>query len=462
MPAGGRQKFLLPPIVTVVYNIKKGGVTMRAELWQEQRLQLSLTKELVQAIELLQYSALDLEAFLYEQSLENPFLEIRRGRMRRRTSRTDKDRKQWLENISGRTETLAGHLLAQLPGLMLPAKEERMVRHLIAALDEDGYLRVPLAELAARFSVSEQEVERALRFVQSLDPPGVGARDLAECLLLQLERRPERDELAETIVRHHFVAFAEKAWKTLAKQLGVSLGELQRVFELIRTLEPRPGIHYANETPHFIVPDLIVTRQADGGWIVTYNDDIHPELGWNKEYERHIVAVGDRHAERFMKEKYRQFTWLAKSLEQRKQTLVHLMGIIIDRQRSCFESGLSALKPMTMREVAEELGVHESTVSRAVRHKYVQTPFGTIELRRFFSSAATAGAGETASSVQVKAIIQTLISAEDRRAPLSDQQLADLLRDQHGIAISRRTVAKYREQLRIPSSAKRKQYTSLP
>ncbi|OQP07527.1 RNA polymerase factor sigma-54 [Geobacillus sp. 46C-IIa] len=434
---------------------------MRAELRQEQRLQLALTKELVQAIELLQYSALDLEAFLYERSLENPFLEIRRSRVRQRAHRTERDQKQWLENIGGRRETLAGHLLSQLPSLKLADRDERIVRHLITALDEDGYLRVPLAELAVRFSVLEQELEHGLRLVQSLDPPGVGARDLAECLLLQLERLPERDELAETIVRHHFVSFAEKSWKTLAKQLGVGLGELQRVFELIRTLEPRPGIHYSSDTPPLVVPDVIVARGADGDWVVAYNDDIHPELGWNRGYEQRIAASGDRQAEQFIKEKYRQFAWLAKSLEQRKQTLLQLMGVIVERQRPCLEFGLSALKPMTMREVAEDLGVHESTVSRAVRHKYVQTPFGTVELRRFFSSAATAEAGETASSVQVKAIIQTLISAEDRQTPLSDQQLADLLRERHGIAISRRTVAKYREQLRIPSSAKRKQYTNL-
>ncbi|MBB6281917.1 RNA polymerase factor sigma-54 [Geobacillus subterraneus] len=434
---------------------------MRAELRQEQRLQLALTKELVQAIELLQYSALDLEAFLYERSLENPFLEIRRSRVRQRAHRTERDQKQWLENIGGRRETLAGHLLSQLPSLKLADRDERIVRHLITALDEDGYLRVPLAELAVRFSVLEQELEHGLRLVQSLDPPGVGARDLAECLLLQLERLPERDELAETIVRHHFVSFAEKSWKTLAKQLGVGLGELQRVFELIRSLEPRPGIHYSSDTPPLVVPDVIVARGADGDWVVAYNDDIHPELGWNRGYEQRIAASGDRQAEQFIKEKYRQFAWLAKSLEQRKQTLLQLMGVIVERQRPCLEFGLSALKPMTMREVAEDLGVHESTVSRAVRHKYVQTPFGTVELRRFFSSAATAEAGETASSVQVKAIIQTLISAEDRQTPLSDQQLADLLRERHGIAISRRTVAKYREQLRIPSSAKRKQYTNL-
>ncbi|TRY43205.1 RNA polymerase factor sigma-54 [Geobacillus sp. LEMMJ02] len=435
---------------------------MRAELWQEQRLQLSLTKELVQAIELLQYSAVDLEAFLYEQSLENPFLEIRRTRVRQRPSRTERDQKQWLENIGARAETLVGHLLSQLPALKLADREERIVRYLIASLDEDGYLRVPLAELTARFSASEQEMERGLRLVQSLDPPGVGARDLAECLLLQLERLPERDELAEMIVRYHFVPFAEKSWKTLAKQLGVSLGELQRVFELIRTLEPRPGIHYSSETPPLVVPDVIVVRGAEGDWMAAYNDDIHPELGWNRDYERRIAASGDRHAEQFIKEKYRQFTWLAKSLEQRKQTLLHLTAVIIDRQRSCLEFGLSALKPMTMREVAEELGVHESTVSRAVRHKYVQTPFGTVELRRFFSNAATAAGDEAASSARVKAIIEALISEEDRRAPLSDQQLADLLRDRHGIAISRRTVAKYREQLRIPSSAKRRQYIGLP
>ncbi|WJQ00052.1 RNA polymerase factor sigma-54 [Geobacillus stearothermophilus] len=433
---------------------------MRAELWQEQRLQLSLTKELVQAIELLQYSALDLEAFLYERSLENPFLEIRRTRVRQRPSRTERDQKQWLENIGARAETLVGHLLSQLPALKLADREERIVRYLIASLDEDGYLRVPLAELAARFSASEQEMERGLRLVQSLDPPGVGARDLAECLLLQLERLPERDELAETIVRDHFIPFAEKSWKTLSKQLGVSLGELQRVFELIRTLEPRPGIHYSSETPPLVVPDVIVTRKGDGDWIVAYNDDNHPELGWNREYERRIAASSDRHAEQFIKEKYRQFTWLAKSLEQRKQTLLRLMAVIVERQRPCLEFGFAALKPMTMREVAEELGVHESTVSRAARHKYVQTPFGTIELRRFFSNAATVKETiEVASSAQVKSIIQELIAAEDRQAPLSDQQLADLLHGRYGIAISRRTVAKYREQLRIPSSAKRKQYT---
>ncbi|ASS87050.1 RNA polymerase factor sigma-54 [Geobacillus lituanicus] len=433
---------------------------MRAELWQEQRLQLSLTKELVQAIELLQYSALDLEAFLYERSLENPFLEIRRTRVRQRPSRTERDQKQWLENIGARAETLGGYLLSQLPALKLADREERIVRYLIASLDEDGYLRVPLAELAERFSASIQEMEWGLRLVQSLDPPGVGARDLAECLLLQLERLPERDELAETIVRDHFIPFAEKSWKTLSKQLGVSLGELQRVFELIRSLEPRPGIHYSSETPPLVVPDVIVTRKGDGDWIVAYNDDIHPELGWNREYERRIAASSDRHAEQFIKEKYRQFTWLAKSLEQRKQTLLRLMAVIVERQRPCLEFGFAALKPMTMREVAEELGVHESTVSRAARHKYVQTPFGTIELRRFFSNAATVKETiEVASSAQVKAIIQELIAAEDRQAPLSDQQLADLLHGRYGIAISRRTVAKYREQLRIPSSAKRKQYT---
>jgi RNA polymerase sigma-54 factor len=433
---------------------------MRAELWQEQRLQLSLTKELVQAIELLQYSALDLEAFLYEQSLENPFLEIRRSRAQGRGGRTDKDPKQWLENIGARTETLAGHLLAQLPGLKLEKRDERAARYVIASLDEDGYLRVPLDELAARFSMSEQEAERGLRLVQTLDPPGVGARGLAECLLLQLKRRPERDELAETIVRDHFLPFAEKAWKALAKQLGVGLGELQRVFELIRTLDPRPGLQYANEAPPLVVPDLLVGRGPDGEWFIAYNEAVHPELGWNREYEQRVAASGDPQAERFAKEKYRQFAWLAKSLEQRKQTLLRLMAVIVERQRPCLEFGLAALKPMTMREVAEELGVHESTVSRAVRHKYVQTPFGTIELRRFFSNAATAKETiEAASSAQVKAIIQELIAAEDRQAPLSDQQLADLLRGRYGIAISRRTVAKYREQLRIPSSAKRKQYT---
>uniref|UniRef100_C5D7M8 RNA polymerase, sigma 54 subunit, RpoN n=1 Tax=Geobacillus sp. (strain WCH70) TaxID=471223 RepID=C5D7M8_GEOSW len=434
---------------------------MRAELLQEQRLKLSLTKELTQAIELLQYSAVELQSFLYEQSLENPFLEIRDYRLKRNfRNLSDKEKQQWIENMSTYSETLSSYLTAQLPALSLSEHEERIVHYMIACLDEDGYLRVNIEEIAERFAISKQEAEKALQIIQSLEPAGVGARNLQECLYLQLKRLPYRDEFAEQIIQHHFSLFVEKAWKTLAKQLGVDIASLQRVWDLIRTLEPRPGIHYTKERPHFIVPDIIVQRSEEGDWRIFYNEDVHPELIWNRGYEQKISSCQDGQVHAFVKDKYRQFLWLAKSLEQRKQTLLNIMHVIVDKQKQCFETGFAALKPLTMREVAEELGIHESTVSRAVKNKYVQAPFGTVELRRFFSSAVSSVYmdEDAASSVKVKMFIRQLIEQENKQEPLSDQKLADLLHEQYGVVISRRTVAKYREQLHIPSSAKRKQY----
>ncbi|GLH64357.1 RNA polymerase factor sigma-54 [Parageobacillus sp. G301] len=434
---------------------------MRAELLQEQRLKLSLTKELTQAIELLQYSAVELQSFLYEQSLENPFLEIRDYRLKRNfRNLSDKEKQQWIENMSTYSETLSSYLTAQLPALSLSEHEERIVHYMIACLDEDGYLRVNIEEIAERFAISKQEAEKALQIIQSLEPAGVGARNLQECLYLQLKRLPYRDEFAEQIIQHHFSLFVEKAWKTLAKQLGVDIASLQRVWDLIRTLEPRPGIHYTKERPHFIVPDIIVQRSEEGDWRIFYNEDVHPELIWNRVYEQKISSCQDGQVHAFVKDKYRQFLWLAKSLEQRKQTLLNIMHVIVDKQKQCFETGFAALKPLKMREVAEEIGIHESTVSRAVKNKYVQTPFGTVELRRFFSSAVSSVYmdEDAASSVKVKMFIKQLIEQENKQQPLSDQKIADLLHEQYGVVISRRTVAKYREQLHIPSSAKRKQY----
>ncbi|MBA2875730.1 RNA polymerase factor sigma-54 [Thermaerobacillus caldiproteolyticus] len=432
---------------------------MRAELLQEQRLRLSLTKELTQAIELLQYSTLELRSFLYEQSLDNPFLEIndhKPGQSYKSLSHQEK--RNVIENISVRSETLTSYLLSQLHSMSLSPKTRHILRYLINSLDDAGYLRTDMKDVAAHLAVSEDEVEEAVQLLQSLEPAGVGARSLQECLYLQLQRLPERNLLAEQIVSQHFSLFVEKAWKALSKQLHVDITDLQQVWDLIRTLEPRPGSHYTKIEPHFIVPDFVIERSEEGLRLL-FNDEILPELIWNREYEKKLACRQDEQVELFIKEKYRQFLWLTKSLEQRKQTLVSVMTEILERQKQCFEKGLTALKPLTMREIADALNIHESTVSRAVKNKYVQTPFGTVELRYFFtSSLSSVSADEEASATKTKALIKQLIEAENKREPLSDQKIADMLHEQHGIAISRRTVAKYREQLYIPSSAKRKQY----
>jgi RNA polymerase sigma-54 factor len=432
---------------------------MRAELLQQQQLKLSLTKELTQAIELLQYSTLELRSFLYEQSLENPFLEIRDNKRTEKYKRLHKqEKKDVIENIGTSSETLASYLSMQLSMAQLSPEQRRIMNYLIYSLDEDGYLRITESEIADHLAVTVEAVQQAIRMLQSLEPAGVGARSLQECLYLQLVRLPKRNELAERIVSNYFLMFAEKAWKTLAKQLNVDIKEIQQVADLICTLQPRPGSHYAKAESPFIAPDLIVERGAEG-FCVLLNDEVVPQLIWNSSYEKKISRRRDEQIEQFIKEKYQQFEWLVKSLEQRKQTLVNVMNKIVEKQAECFEKGFSALKPLTMREVAEALNIHESTVSRTVKNKYVQTPYGTVELRYFFSSAISlANASEDASAAQAKALIKQLIEQENKSAPLSDQKLAELLYEKYEIVISRRTVAKYREQLNIPSSAKRKRY----
>jgi len=432
---------------------------MKTELLQQQQLKLSLTKELTQAIELLQYSSLELRSFLHEQSLENPFLEIKEPNRAEIPKRYyNRERKNNIENISASSETLASYLKMQLSLVKLSSEEQRLVNYLIASLDDDGYLRIDAGEVAARLAVPSAVVERAIEIVQSLEPAGVGARGLQECIYLQLLRLPKRNMLAEQIISNYFSLFAEKAWKTLSKLMNINIKEIQEVADLVCTLQPRPGIRFTKEQSQFIVPDLIVERHG-GEFHVYVNDEIFPQLMWNSTYEKKISRLQDDQTEKFIKEKYQQFEWLLKSLDQRKQTLIRVMNKIIDKQIECFQKGFSALKPLTMREIAEELNVHESTVSRAVKNKYVQTPYGMVELRQFFSSAVSvANASEDASAALAKAMIKQLIDSEDKRTPLSDQSLADLLREKHQILLSRRTVAKYREQLSIPSSAKRKRY----
>jgi len=432
---------------------------MKTELLQQQQLKLSLTKELTQAIELLQYSSLELRSFLHEQSLENPFLEIKEPNRAEIPKRYyNRERKNNIENISASSETLASYLKMQLSLVKLSSEEQRLVNYLIASLDDDGYLRIDAGEVAARLAVPSAVVERAIEIVQSLEPAGVGARGLQECIYLQLLRLPKRNMLAEQIISNYFSLFAEKAWKTLSKLMNINIKEIQEVADLVCTLQPRPGIRFTKEQSQFIVPDLIVERHG-GEFHVYVNDEIFPQLMWNSTYEKKISRLQDDQTEKFIKEKYQQFEWLLKSLDQRKQTLIRVMNKIIDKQIECFQKGFSALKPLTMREIAEELNVHESTVSRAVKNKYVQTPYGMVELRQFFSSAVSvANASEDASAALAKARIKQLIDSEDKRTPLSDQSLADLLREKHQILLSRRTVAKYREQLSIPSSAKRKRY----
>ncbi|MBW7652031.1 RNA polymerase factor sigma-54 [Anoxybacillus sp. ST4] len=420
---------------------------MEMQLTQKQELKIALTKELVQAIELLQYSTLELQSLLHEQALENPFIELKE---RKRNERTDSMR--YIENVSVFNRSLASHLHAQLVGMRLCHEQKKALDYLIASLDESGYLHTTVAEAARHLQLEETIVCEALHLLRSLEPAGVGAENLPHCLYLQLIRLPQRDELAETIVMQHFEPFVNKKWKEIKTMLRVELADLQRVWELIRTLHPRPGSLYNDGQLTYIVPDVIVSYDH-GVWTVTINDEMTPTVVWNEAYERK-VHTDDPSVQTYIEEKRQQFQWIQRCLAQRSTTIEQIAWQLLDKQRDYFEKGPLYIKPLTMRDIAKELHIHESTVSRAVKHKYMQTPHGLIDMRRLFTS----GVDEQVAQEKVKHFIAELIKNENGQKPLSDQKIADLLEERYNICVARRTVAKYREQLHIPPASKRKQY----
>ncbi len=420
---------------------------MEMQLTQKQELKIALTKELVQAIELLQYSTLELQSLLHEQALENPFIELKE---RKRNERTDSMR--YIENVSVFNRSLASHLHAQLVGMRLCNEQKKALDYLIASLDESGYLHTTVAEAARHLQLEETIVCEALHLLRSLEPAGVGAENLPHCLYLQLTRLPQRDELAETIVMQHFEPFVNKKWKEIKTILRVELADLQRVWELIRTLHPRPGSLYNDGQLTYIVPDVIVSYDH-GVWKVTINEEMIPTVVWNGAYERK-VHTDDPSVQTYIEEKRQQFQWIQRCLAQRSTTIEQIAWQLLDKQRDYFEKGPLYIKPLTMRDIAKELHIHESTVSRAVKHKYMQTPHGLIDMRRFFTS----GVDEQVAQEKVKHFIAELIKNENGQKPLSDQKIADLLEERYNICVARRTVAKYREQLHIPPASKRKQY----
>ncbi|HEY4554366.1 MAG TPA: RNA polymerase factor sigma-54 [Bacillaceae bacterium] len=443
---------------------------MEAGLWQQQTLSLTMTQELQQAIAILQYSAQELTSFLEMKAMENPLIQLetpiikaidpRYDRVRKRkTAIAEPDEKKWLEQIAESGGTLADHLFSQLGMKALSKPYRRLAEQFIYNLDRNGYLTITVEEAAANCGVSEGEAEECLRMIQSLDPPGAAARSLQECLLLQAQRNSETPAIVTAILRDHFNDFAEKKWKPISTKLSVSLTDIQEAADFIKTFEPRPGSHYDDARPEYVIPDLILYK--DGGKLELQLFEKHlPSVRYQSDYYSQMASRADQQVKQFLNEKRQDYRWIMRSLEQRKTTLLKVGMAILEAQQDFFLKGPHFLRPLTMKDVAMQVGVHESTVSRAIRGKFIQTPCGMYELKIFFSQAlqgAESGEGETASASQAKAMISEMIEGEDKRKPLSDQQLAAMLKEK-GMALSRRTVAKYREQLRIPSSSKRKRY----
>lgn len=360
-----------------------------------------------------------------------------------------------------RQTSLREHLRAQAGLLRLSVRDRIVVETLIDAIDDAGYLRTPLDEIAPCCPIQplpdEDELRIALRHVQSMDPPGVAARDVAECLQLQLQVRrsqTSRDhgqsdslfDLAQNLVRHHLAALAQHDFAALQKTLGCSAQDLQAAVQLLRSLSPRPGSSFDADSTQYVVADVIVRRRS-GKWTALINPEVVPRV---RIHHRHVELMrGTREPDGRIAECMKEARWLVRNVQQRFQTIQQVAQAIVDHQSRYFDYGEMAMRPLTLAEIAARTGMHESTVSRVTSRKYMATARGLLEFKRFFSSHVSTAAGTPCSATAVRAVIQELVQSENPQAPLSDIRLTRLL-EQRGIRVARRTVSKYRDAMRIP------------
>jgi RNA polymerase sigma-54 factor len=468
---------------------------MKHSLHLTQTQKLIMTPRLQQALKLLQVPTLELQQILKQEVLQNPLLEevdevadqediareesadeknneeaedpaqedpidwseyLQDGQFDRPYVPQSETSEEFLEKVPVTRATLAESLIEQLHFLDLPAETMRIAEFLVGSLDERGWVVTPMDEIVESLGSPLEEVEKVLRVVQALEPPGVAARDLRECLLLQLEARDDSDSMAYEMIRDHFEHLVNRRFPEIARLMKATVVEVQQAADEIATLHPRPGTLVSSEDPKYVTPDLLVER-VDEEYVVMLNDRNVPRLRISSAYEgviaankRKADAVTDEQKEtrEFIQGKLASAKWLIQTIEQRRRTMIKVMNCIVREQREFFDKGIAFLRPLTLAAVARQIDMHESTVSRVCSAKYVQTPRGVFELKFFFSSGLATDDGEDVSARTAKDIIKGLIDEEDKTDPLSDQRIAELLHER-GLQIARRTVAKYREAMQI-------------
>ena len=461
---------------------------------------LALTPQLQQSIRLLQLSTLELEQELEKYLQENPLLEredgeyaaahtvsdlpdsgaaeVRQEDTEAPATASSSEEESWLgdteeggyssssgsfddddsdfQDVQAATTSLREHLSWQLGLMCISPRDRVLVQCLIDALDDDGYLTQSLEELAESLppeqEIEPEELQIALQHLQHFDPTGVGARNAQECLALQLEALPEdrTRELALRIVRNHLDLLAGRDFAKLKKLAECDDEQLREAQFLIRSLNPRPGAKYAALDARYITPDVVV-RKVRGQWVVNINSDAYPRLRINSLYSQ----ILSKHRGSGLSGQLQEARWLIKNVQQRFDTILRVAQSIVDRQRQFFDHGEVAMRPLVLREIADTLGLHESTVSRVTTQKYMATPRGIFELKYFFGSHVATEAGGACSATAIRALIKQLVGAEDAKKPLSDSQISEVL-GQQGIVVARRTIAKYRESLNIPPVKLRK------
>ncbi|MFC7371009.1 RNA polymerase factor sigma-54 [Fictibacillus iocasae] len=430
----------------------------------QQNLSLVMTAELRQAIAVLQYPGYELASFLQEQANENPLIEvieppgiIGKSPSSRKSSSSAGMPVSFEEYMSS-TETLHDTLLKQSILLSLSEKERRMLNFLLLSIDDNGYLTVSAAEAAQHLGASEEIVDKLIVHIHQMEPAGIGARSLQECLLLQLAAAGMENTLPWRLVLLYFEELANRKWRAVADELQLSPEDIQHAADYIQTLNPRPGKMYSHGVKEgYLYPDITITHH-DGSFAIAFNDRYNPSVKLNSDYEPLLFMSKNDQPSKYLQNQFSKYQWLKKAVEQRRQTLIKIVTEVVNVQHSFFSKKGSQLAPLTLKQVAAATGMHESTISRAVKNKVIQTPLGARELKSFFTAKIETSEGGEASASAAKDAIRRLIEKENKQKPLSDQLICEMLKRDDGLAISRRTVAKYREELMIPSSSKRKRF----
>ncbi len=454
------------------------------DLTLEQAQKLVMTPQLRQAIQLLQFTSQELNEYLENQIEINPMLEKESisddyENIEEITNETEEidwkellesyddisytgpkgknDKEITYENFVSYSASLKEYLLIQLGLTICEGLERKIGKYIIENIDENGYLTVSIEDISETLNVSTEQVEKVLLEIQCFDPVGVGARNLEECLCIQLKDKSIEDKNIYDVVENYLEDVAQNRLQKISKELGLELEEVQNICDFIKTLEPKPGRSFSIDGGEvkYITPDVIL-QEIDGEYLVVLNDITAPRLNINSFYKELMLKSDDTNITSFLTDKLNSAMWIIKSIEQRKMTIYNVVYSILKFQKDFFEEGEKGLKPLTLKDVADDIGVHESTVSRATSGKYIQTPRGLFELKYFFTTGISGNDGDV-SSISIKSMIKDFIEKENPKKPLSDQQIANMLKEKD-ISISRRTVAKYRDELNIPSSSMRRRY----
>ena len=432
---------------------------------QKQVQKLAMTQQLQQSIQILQFNTEELAAFVEAKALENPLIDLQVDTqyttdfpITSRSYTNQDEENNYMNQIPDYHLSLFESLIDQIHLNYRDTYLRTLVLFLVEYIDVNGYLKISLEEAAEKTEASAIQMLDALTLLQQLDPAGVGARNLQECLMLQTERDDTAPNLAYILLEEEFDALVSRKWGPLAKKFGIELAEIQLIFDYIQTLSPAPGNIFDATEELYIRPDLTVRIKEDR-IVVISNKAGRTTLNFLENYFKRMQETDDKEVQEYIKDKKNEFEWLERAVNQRGDTILRVGQEIVRRQEAFFLEADRPLKPMTLKEIADALSIHESTVSRAVNGKYLETTFGVFELRSFFSTSILSSEedGEDVSTTMVKKQLQKLIDQEVKSKPLSDQKLVERLKDS-GMEISRRTVAKYREALGIPSSSKRKRY----